>query len=116
MAQINDHGSSHNRIEVNDGALIPNKGNKGLFSSWQITFFGAIAILILLPVIKPDPYWEIICFIPGGILVTFEVTILAILFATMIGLMTYGRDLPCESMHQLLLCILKVILLLLLFT
>lgn len=76
------------RIEVTDGALIPAKGDRGLFSSWQITFFGAIALLILLPVTKPDPYWRILKFLPDGILVTFQVTFLAIFFATFIGLMT----------------------------
>ena len=80
--------NNHPRIEVTDGALIPAKGNKGLFSSWQITFFGAIAVLILLPVLKPDPYLRILKFLPDGILITFEVTVMAIICATFIGLLT----------------------------
>ncbi|MDA3958123.1 amino acid ABC transporter permease [Oceanispirochaeta sp.] len=86
MASIIDN--NHNKIEVTDGALIPGKGNKGLFSSWQITFFGAILIIILLPVLKPDPYWRILKFLPDGILVTFQVTIMSIICATFIGLLT----------------------------
>jgi polar amino acid transport system permease protein len=85
MASIDNN---HTRIEVTDGALIPAKGNKGLFTSWQITFFGAIAVLILLPVLKPDPYLRILKFLPDGILITFEVTVMAIICATFIGLMT----------------------------
>ncbi|QEN07383.1 amino acid ABC transporter permease [Oceanispirochaeta crateris] len=86
MASLIDN--NHTRIEVTDGALIPAKGNKGLFSSWQITFFGAILILILLPVLKPDPYWRILKFLPDGIFITFQVTFMAIVCATFIGLLT----------------------------
>jgi len=85
MASVDNN---HTRIEVTDGALIPGKGNQGLFSSWQITFFGAILILILLPVLKPDPYLKILKFLPDGIFVTFQVTIMAIVCATFIGLLT----------------------------
>ena len=88
MAPLNENGNSHTRLEVTDGALIPAKGNKGLFSSWQITFVGAIALLILLPVLKPDPYWRIMKFLPDGIFVTFQVTVMAIICATLIGLLT----------------------------
>ncbi|MDC7235778.1 MAG: amino acid ABC transporter permease [Spirochaetales bacterium] len=80
--------NNHTRIEVTDGALIPAKGDKGLFSSWQITFFGAIIVLVLLPVLKPDPYFKILKFLPDGIFVTFQVTVMAIVCATFIGLLT----------------------------
>ncbi len=86
MASLND--TTRPQINVHDGALIPEKGNRGLFSSWQIAFFGAIGLLIILPVAKPDPYLKILTFLPDGILVTFQVTVMAIIFATFIGLMT----------------------------
>jgi len=76
------------RIEVSDGALIPDKGEHSLFSAWRLAFFGAIGVLILLPVLSPDPYLDIIKFIPDGILKTFEVTVLSIIFAMIIGLFT----------------------------
>lgn len=85
MASVDNN---HTRIEVTDGALIPAKGDKGLFSSWQITFFGAILVLVLLPVLKPDPYFKILKFLPDGILITFQVTVMAIICATFIGLLT----------------------------
>lgn len=42
------------RIQVTDGALIPSKSEKSLFSSWRIAFFGAILLLILLPLINSE--------------------------------------------------------------
>ena len=75
------------RIEVTDGALIPERGEKAGFSAWRISFFGAIALLVLLPVISPDPYLDIIKFIPDGVLRTFEVTVASICFALVFGLL-----------------------------
>jgi polar amino acid transport system permease protein len=74
------------RIEISDGQLIPERGDKAIFSSWNIAFFGALAILITLPIVKPDPYFTILKFIPDGVLVTFEVTVISILLSLVIGL------------------------------
>lgn len=76
------------RITVSDGALIPDRGESSLFSAWRISFFGALALVILLPVLSPDPYVEILRFLPDGILRTFQVTIISIVFALFIGLVT----------------------------
>ena len=88
MAEID--GSSHRktRIEISDGALIPEKDERAVFSAWRISFFGAIALLILLPFISPEPYKDIITFLPDGILQTFKVTVLSIIFALIVGLFT----------------------------
>jgi len=75
-------------IEVSDGTLIPGKGDKTLFTAWRIAFFGAIATLIALPLLKPDPFKDIILFIPDGVITTFEVTFLAIFFSLIVGLLT----------------------------
>ena len=82
MAEV----KNQTRIEISDGALIPDKGEKSVFSAWRISFFGAIALIVILPIASPDPYWDIIKFIPDGILRTFEVTVLSILIALIIGL------------------------------
>lgn len=74
------------KIEISDGALIPDKGEKSIFSAWRISFFGAIALLVILPIASPDPFWNIIKFIPDGILRTFQVTVLSIAVALVIGL------------------------------
>lgn len=76
------------RIEVSDGALIPEKGEKATFTAWRISFFGAMALLVLLPFVSPHPYRQIIAFLPDGILATFEVTVLSIVFALFLGLLT----------------------------
>ena len=75
------------RIEVTDGTLIPGKGEKAVFSAWRISFLGAILLLISLPLFSPDPYRRIISFLPDGILRTFQVTVLSIVFATIVGLL-----------------------------
>jgi polar amino acid transport system permease protein len=75
-------------IDVGDGAAIPTKEDVGLFTAWRVAFFGAIALTVFLCVYKPDPYLEIMRFVPDGILVTFEVTVLSILLALVIGLFT----------------------------
>ena len=74
------------RIEISDGALIPDRGEKSIFSAWNISFFGATALLVILPLVSPDPFWAIIKFIPDGIARTFQVTVLSIIFALIIGL------------------------------
>lgn len=74
-------------INVTDGTLIPQKGDHGVLSAWNISFFGAIVILITLPLIKPDPYTRILEFVPDGILATFGVTLTAIVFALCLGLL-----------------------------
>jgi len=76
------------RIEVSDGALIPEREEKATFTAWRISFFGALALLILLPFISPQPYRQIMVFLPDGILATFEVTVLSIIFALILGLFT----------------------------
>lgn len=75
-------------IEVSDGASIPRKKDKGLFTAWRMSFFGAIAVLLYLVLFRPDPYLKILKFLPDGIVVTFQVTIASILLAMVIGLFT----------------------------
>ncbi len=76
------------RIEISDGALIPEREEEAVFSAWRISFFGALALLILLPIVSPDPYKRILEFLPDGIARTFEVTVLSIFFAFFLGLFT----------------------------
>jgi polar amino acid transport system permease protein len=75
-------------IEITDGVAIPTRRDIGLFTAWRTAFIGAIAIVVYLAVSKPDPYLDILKFVPDGILVTFQVTVEAILLALVIGLFT----------------------------
>jgi polar amino acid transport system permease protein len=68
--------------------LIPERDEHATFTAWRISFFGAVALLVLLPLISPEPYRRIITFLPDGILMTFIVTILSIVFALIVGLFT----------------------------
>ena len=74
------------RIEVSDGALIPGRGERATFSAWRISFFGALILLVGLFVFKPHPYRDIMLFLPDGILKTFEVTVMSIVCALVVGL------------------------------
>jgi polar amino acid transport system permease protein len=74
------------RIEVSDGALIPGRGEKATFSAWRISFFGALAVLVYLFIARPHPYRDIMLFLPDGILKTFEVTVMSIACALVVGL------------------------------
>ncbi|BCS52844.1 amino acid ABC transporter permease [Geobacter sp. SVR] len=78
----------HKPIDVGDGAAIPHKSDAGLFTAWRIAFCGAILTSFYLALTKPDPYLAIFKFVPDGILVTFKVTVGAILLAIVIGLVT----------------------------
>ena len=76
------------RIEVTDGALIPEKRERVVFSAWRISFFGALALLIILPLASPKPYRDILLFLPDGILRTFQVTVFSIFFSFFVGMLT----------------------------
>ncbi len=43
------------RIQVTDGALIPDKGDKTVRASWKIVLFGALALLVFLPLYSMAP-------------------------------------------------------------
>ena len=76
------------RIEVSDGASIPDPKDRRLVTAWSISFFGAIVALVCLCVFRSDPFWLMFQFVSDGILVTFQVTIFSILLAIPIGMLT----------------------------
>lgn len=74
------------KIEISEGGAIPQKSDIGLFTAWRVAFIGSISIIVALVFFKPDPYLEIIQFLPDGILVTFKVTIASIFLSIFFGL------------------------------
>lgn len=74
------------KIEVSEGGAIPRKSDIGMFTAWRVAFIGSIATVIALVYFKPDPYLDIVKFLPDGVFVTFKVTIAAIIFSLIIGL------------------------------
>ncbi|MCP4749835.1 MAG: amino acid ABC transporter permease [Proteobacteria bacterium] len=85
---MDDSKQAKSLIVSTEGAAIPSKKDTGLFTAWRIAFVGSILIVAYLAVFHPDPYWEILKFLPDGIVVTFQVTVLSILLSLPIGLAT----------------------------
>lgn len=73
-------------IDVGEGGAIPTKGDAGLFTAWRIAFVGSVSLVVGLVVFKPEPYKDILFFLPDGIVVTFQVTVMAILLSLVFGL------------------------------
>ena len=73
------------RIEITDGASIPDPGENRFINAWSISLMGAIGLLTFMSVRYPDVCWELLVMLPEGISVTFQVTILSILCAVPIG-------------------------------
>ncbi len=88
MAPIRTRAHKPVKIEVTDGGAIPSKSDAGLFTAWRVAFFGAIAAILFLINWKPEPYLEILKFLPDGVYVTFKVTVFSILLSLFIGLFT----------------------------
>ncbi len=81
-----EHGNI--RIVVSDGVNIPDPKEWRLINAWSISLFGAVAALITLCIVWPDPYLDIVAFLPDGLIVTFQVTALSIICAIPLGLIT----------------------------
>jgi polar amino acid transport system permease protein len=76
----------HLTINITDGTLIPG-GEKSILSAWNIAFFGAIVMIVVLPIVSPKPFLDILSFVPDGLIATFSVTIVSIFFALILGLL-----------------------------
>ncbi len=53
--------------------------------AWRVSFFGAIATLIILPIINPTTYLEIYAFIPDGLINTLLITFSGIILSFFIS-------------------------------
>ncbi len=77
------------KIEVPAGGLVlPEPRKNSVVNAWSLSLVGALTALTVLCTFFPDPYLEILKFVPGGLLITFEVTVLAICCAIPLGLIT----------------------------
>jgi polar amino acid transport system permease protein len=56
------------------------------FNAWKVSLFAALTTILMLLYFKTDPYLDILDFIKSGIIVTFEVTVGAMIFSLMLGL------------------------------
>ena len=71
-----------------DGAPAPNSREWRCINAWSIALTGAICSIVGLCLFKPDPYLRILMYLPDGIVVTFQITLLALCLAVPIGLLT----------------------------
>ncbi len=76
------------KILTSEGVTIPDPKEWRLINAWSIALTGAIATLLALCMIWPDPYINIVSFLPDGLIVTFQVTFLSIACAIPMGLLT----------------------------
>jgi polar amino acid transport system permease protein len=57
------------------------------FNAWRISLFAGIATILILLYFYQTPYYACFKFLPSGIVVTFEVTIAAMLIALVLGML-----------------------------
>ncbi len=67
-----------------DSAAIPRE--RSLMIAWWIALCLALAFIVGATLLKPDPYREVISFIGDGLVVTFQITIVSMTFALILGL------------------------------
>lgn len=75
-------------IIVTEGPAMCPPGSQSWFTAWNLSFLASVGLLMGLCVWRPDPYWNIMKFVPDGLLVTFEITIISISIAVPLGLIT----------------------------
>jgi polar amino acid transport system permease protein len=67
-----------------DSAAIPRE--QSLKTAWWIAVAGAVVFIAAVILFRPDPYLDIMRFIGDGLVVTFQITIVSMLFALILGL------------------------------
>ncbi len=67
-----------------DSAAIPRE--QSLKAAWWIAVIGALIFISAVILFRPDPYLDIVRFIGDGLVVTFQITIVSMLFALILGL------------------------------
>ncbi len=88
MAETEEKHSTGNIVLVTDGGSIPNPNEFRLVNAWSVSLTLAITSLFALCLIWPEPYLRIVLYLPDGILVTFQITLLSICFAVPLGFIT----------------------------
>ncbi|MBN2394342.1 MAG: ABC transporter permease subunit [Anaerolineae bacterium] len=70
--------------QQDDSALIPRE--RSLMTAWWIAVVAAVVFIVGAALFKPVPYWEIVGFIGDGLVITFQITIVSMTFALILGL------------------------------
>jgi polar amino acid transport system permease protein len=77
-------GPSPSHIWQDDSAAIPRE--QSLKTAWWIAVVGALVFIAAALLLQPSPYVDIVRFIGDGLIVTFQITIVSMLFALILGL------------------------------
>ncbi len=95
------HAAHH--VWQDDSAAIPRE--RSLMIAWWIALGLGVAFVVGAVVLIPDPYGEIIRFIGDGLVVTFQITIVSMTFALILGLLAglgrTARSLPVNTLASL---------------
>jgi len=84
-AESHDKSTVHPRgWQQDDSAIIPRE--RSLMIAWWIAIVVAVVFIVGAAVLKPVPYREIIGFIGDGLVMTFQITIVSMTFALILGL------------------------------
>ncbi len=90
------------RIEITDGASIPDAKDTRLLTAWSLSLLGAVSLLVFLCVCYPTPYLDIVKLLPEGVWVTFQVTLYSISITIPLGcLVGLGRLARCRPINLL---------------
>ncbi|MBN1878395.1 MAG: ABC transporter permease subunit [Anaerolineae bacterium] len=87
MKAVDSHAAkppAHAHLIQDDSAAIPRE--RSLVVAWWIAVIMALVFIIGATIFKPDPYWEIVRFIGDGLVITFEITIVSMTLALILGL------------------------------
>jgi polar amino acid transport system permease protein len=72
------------QVWQDDSAAIPRE--RSLMVAWWIALSLAVVFIVGATVFQPDPYREVLNFIGDGLVVTFQITIVSMTFALVLGL------------------------------
>lgn len=65
---------------------IPTFSVENKFDRWWFLVIGVVALIVLLCLVSPDPFWRIILFVRDGLVVTILVTLTTFVFVMVLGL------------------------------
>lgn len=84
MSSIEKQAPQAAHVWQDDSAVIPRE--RSLLVAWWIALTIAVAFIVGAVLLKPNPYREIIAFIGDGLVITFQMTIVSMTFALILGL------------------------------
>jgi polar amino acid transport system permease protein len=84
MSSIEEQAPHAAHVWRDDSAVIPRE--RSLLVAWWIALTIAVTFIVGATLLKPNPYREIITFIGDGLVITFQMTIVSMTFALILGL------------------------------